>query len=112
MNIFNGYVVGQHEIEFRYSPTSTFSPWHLDVLKEKNIPAMMTSDVAYFVRIDRKEIYRAESRNTYLFVMDYIKKLETAYSESTEAGEACLSEFISKLVPYGTVEEFLEKLKK
>lgn len=112
MNEFGFYIVGPHTVEVSYSGSGMYSPWHLHAMEQNNIQTMMTSDVGYFVRIDKNEIYKVECGNPYLFVTEYVEKMRLAYMESMEAGDACISEFIGKMEPHGTVEEFLKKFKK
>ena len=51
---------GPHVVEIRYSPTGSYSPWHAEVYRKRNEYGFCTSDVAYFVRVDDKDIYKVE----------------------------------------------------
>ena len=106
------FQAGKHKIQVEYSPTGTFSPWHLKAALENGIALWTTSDVGYFVCIDEEKIYRVNSRNTYQFIKNYGDRLSKAYEQSENEGDKVLNEFISEMEEQESVEEFLNRYKK
>lgn len=99
-----------HYIEIRYSPTSSLSSWHLDELEKENINVWITSDVAYFMRVDKKDIYRIDNCNA-LKCFDKVKEIDDIWVNDNETGEYLFNEYLASLKKYPTVEEIIESSK-
>ena len=61
------------DIEFRLSSTGSYSPWHLDIANEYNVPLMVTSDIGKFVKIG-DDVYSC--RHHYVELHEYLVMLE------------------------------------
>lgn len=40
------------DIEFKFSSTGMYSPWHLDIAHKHNVPLMVTSDIGELENIN------------------------------------------------------------
>lgn len=61
------------DIEFKFSSTGMYSPWHLDIAHKHNVPLMVTSDIGHFVKIGN-DIYNC--RHCYIKLYEYFIMLE------------------------------------
>lgn len=60
---------GPHKVEVRYSETGSYSPWYRE--KHEKDPnwgsGFCTADVAFFMRVDNKDIYKIQSSSGDMF---------------------------------------------
>lgn len=70
------------EIEFKASPTGSYSPWHLEIIEENKLNLICTDDIAYFVKIDN-EIFKIQD----YIVMRKLQDVVSAIAEKNKAGE-------------------------
>lgn len=54
------------DIEFKFSSTGMYSPWHLDIAHKHNVPLMVTSDIGHFLKIGN-DIYNCRYLNKLIF---------------------------------------------
>jgi hypothetical protein len=78
------------EIEFKQSPTGMYSPWHLDVAHEYNVPLICTSDIGHFVKIGN-DIYKIRSHAIDLY--DKLIQLE----DKNDSGEISDEDTLKKI---------------
>lgn len=77
------------DIEFRLSSTGMYSPWHLDIAHEYDVPLMVTSDIGKFVKIGN-DIYNC--RYCYVKLYEYLVMLEDMNDKGEISDEETLKE--------------------
>ncbi len=70
------------DIEIKYSPTGSCSSWHLEIAEKHKVPLMVTSDVAYFMRVG-EDVYRINRPRDYY----ELYKLLLSIEEKNDSGE-------------------------
>ncbi len=63
------------EIEFERSSTGSYSPWHLKLIDEYDIPLICTADIGHFVKVG-EDIYKIYNLNDYYDLYEYVCDLE------------------------------------
>ena len=63
------------DIEIAYSPTGSCSSWHLEIAERYGINLFVTSDVAYFMRIN-DDVYRIDRPFNHLKLQQWLEQLE------------------------------------
>jgi len=63
------------DIEIKYSPTGSLSSWHLEIDDKYGINTFVTSDVAYFMRIN-DDVYRIDQPFDHMKVQQWLEQLE------------------------------------
>ena len=97
------------DIEFKYSSTGMYSPWHLDIAHKYNVGLMVTSDIGYFVKIGN-DIYKiCRPRDTHK-LYQYVTMLEEMNDKGEVSDEEVLKE-IDDLVNNKNKDFYLEKCK-
>ena len=110
------------DIEFKYSSTGMYSPWHLDIAHKHNVNLMVTCDIGHFVKIG-EDIYKIIRPYDAYRLYDYLKTLEEWNEKGDITDEEVLKEVddivnnskkditLEKQIPLEDWEKRIEKLK-
>lgn len=103
------------EIEFKRCETSSYSPWHLEIAENLEIPLWCNSEIGYFVKIG-DDIYNIFYTNDYYDLYKYFCDLEKK-NDSGELSDddvlALLSSALDnphKIRKCNSLDEFRNKL--
>ena len=89
------YIFGPHKIELTYGSTGTSSPWHLEAYQKYNIVTWGTADVAYYIRVDEKDIYKIKYMGNLTDICNKLESISAHYDECAPEMEESLGELIS-----------------
>lgn len=104
------YKFGPHKVEIRYHHTGSYSPWHGEVYEKEGLgPCLVSADVAYFMRVDGKDIYQVLSSDVYDELAEIEKNYDYYPAEMVEKFKQLLSS--PKLDKRLTVEESLKRIR-
>lgn len=78
------------EIEFEQSSTGSYSPWHLKLVDEYDIPLICTADIGHFVKVG-EDIYKIYNLNDYYDLYEYFCDLEKKNDKGEISDEDVLS---------------------
>ncbi len=93
-------------VEFKSCGTGSYSPWHLNIARELNIPLMITSDIGWFVKIG-EDIYRLRPGQPHK-LHEYLTMLEEMNNKGEISDEEVLKE-LDDIVNNRNKDFYLEK---
>ena len=79
------------DIEIKYSPTGSYSPWHLGIAEKHGVPLMITADIGQFVRFG-DDIYKIFRSNDAHKLYQYLCMLEEMNDKGEVTDEEVLKE--------------------
>ena len=95
------------DVEFKYSSTGMYSPWHLDIAHKHNVNLMVTCDIGHFIKIG-DDIYKIKIPYDGYRLHQYFKTLEEWNEKGDITDEEVLKE-IDDIVNNRNKDIFLEK---
>ena len=96
-------------IEFKYSSTGMYSPWHLDIAHKYNVGLMATCDIGHFAKIGN-DVYKICYPRDIIKLYDYLVMLEEMNEKGEASDEEVLKE-IDDIVNNKNKDFYLEKCK-